>query len=168
MIYNWAGNREWIEKHDNGDIGEGLRLSQYWVMYARVSPVTATSQLIGRTSDSRQIDLYHYIKTKGEEVEALPENTIVQDMTDRFPSPRWERAISQWSNAHNRRDGARAQQLCRALCNLLNEDALSPKFLSVEFRSNSLHILPPGSKFRFAEQLGGQMIKNVPSFVVDC
>eukprot|EP00977_Amphora_coffeiformis_P024655 scaffold16595_cov232-Amphora_coffeaeformis.AAC.2 len=52
MIYNWLGNRGLVAKHDRGDIGEGLRLSQYWVMYGTVGQKAQTTLLtVGATAE---------------------------------------------------------------------------------------------------------------------
>ena len=150
------------------------RLSQYWVMYASVGTQTSTSQLIGTTPSGQLVDLYRYISTR-QVVEPLASDTIVYDMSRRFPSPRWERAIAQWSNGKDR-SGKKAKVLCRALCHLLHpppsDNDSSLEFASVELQYKMLHILPPGSALSYEEeeqqQAGTNRVRDVKVFRVNC
>lgn len=156
MIYNWLGNRGWIAKHDRGDIGEGLRLSQYWVMYGTLGHVSDNIFLTGyidttneTSRDARQmVDLLHYVKTKTFR-DQDDFNFVPLDMTSRFPSPRWERALHQWAA---KRKTQSARLLCQVLCLFVNEDRTLkglPPLASVEMRWQHMRILPPGSKDRY-------------------
>lgn len=181
MIYNWCGCRHWIKKHDNGDIGEGLRLSQYWVMYATVGQISHTVQLTGifnttflaggKTGQKENfIDLLQALskrQTSGAEdrwfaLSPRYMDEVPLDMSSRFPSPRWERAIAQWAM---RSDIRRATKFSKALCRLINEDRrtyavqvaakgqrVPPLLHAIEVRYQHLMILPPGSKQRYAEK----------------
>lgn len=129
MVYNFAGEREWIPKHDGGDIGEFLRISQYWVMYAEPPKSSVVTTIVGysttTTSNSNSegeeeeqeqqyyVDVMLALKTKqwnnwkpgapDDDDEAL--QTVV--------SPRWERALDQWGS---RKDRTRATLLLQRLC----------------------------------------------------
>jgi hypothetical protein len=150
MIYNWCGNRGWIPKHDHGDIGEGMRLSQYWVMYATVSTRTQNMFLTGILNETK-LDLFHYLQT-GTNVEQVPTDTIIQDMSRRYPSPRWERALSQWAQTDDTR---RARHFCQALCQWVNDDRkreqLTP-LTAIEMTFQHLYVLPPGSTKRYSQK----------------
>lgn len=149
MVYNWLGNRGWIAKHDGGDIGEGLRLSQYWVMFSTVGKRAHNTMLTGYNRDgvnnvTLAWDLFRYIST-GDFVPQEPTDSVAQDMTSRYPSPRWERALSQMAASKERH---RAAHVAGALCLLINEDRLAEKLAPlsvVEFRWKDFDILPPGS-----------------------
>jgi hypothetical protein len=153
MIYNWAGERRWITKHDDGDIGEGLRLSQYWVMYAELGHTAHMTILTGILSDSRRVDLFRYIQT-GEMVDAVSDvkTFVPHDMSRRYPSARWERALDGWATAsyddtpeYGRQRG---RQFCKALCVLINQDRYAARqsgLRQIELRFQHLTILPPGS-----------------------
>jgi len=182
MFYNFAGERRWIPKHDKGDIGEALRLSQYWVMYAKVGRTAHNTILTGiyaapveeeedihqlkKDGNSRRIDLLEYIRT-GRERNAEPVDFVPQDMSRRFPSARWERALHSWASKSftNPEYGRqRGEQLGRALCRLFHQDRLraaanddteeeGQRLLhAVELRFQHLSILPPGSDRRYAEK----------------
>jgi hypothetical protein len=154
MIYNWCGCRGWIAKHDRGDIGEGLRLSQYWVMFGTVSHTAHNVHLHGTIHDKESnetvtIDLLRFL-SNGERVPPpklrprSPENDdwFLHDMSDRYPSPRWERALAQWAAT---RDSVRSRRLAQKLCTLL------PLELdSIEVRYAHAQIEPPGSDRRFS------------------
>jgi hypothetical protein len=153
MMYNWCGCRGWIEKLDRGDIGEGVRLSQYWVMFGTVSHTAHNVHLHGTAHDTESnetvtIDLLRFISS-GERVPpherspVSPENDgwFLPDMSDRYPSPRWERALAQWAA---KSDSVRARRLGQRLCTLL------PLELdSIQVRYTHAQIAPPGSDRRF-------------------
>lgn len=223
MIYNWIGNRGWIRKHDGGDIGEGLRLSQYWVMYSqgssslccfcfvgplcvvplltfytvillshgKVGDYASITALTGRViivpiendNDSngngddknnatriqphrRRIDLYHYIRTK-QIRNADPADYIPPNMTNLYPSPRWERILHQWASQPYKHT-ERAREFIKVLCTFINEDLqnesssrssssssknenVAMQLTEIEMTWRNLDILPPGSSQRYAE-----------------
>jgi len=143
-----------------------LRLSQYWVMYGTLGRRSAVTQLIGTTHHFRQpLDLYRFIKTRGrEQVTPAPNYVVPHNMTDLYPSSRWERAISRWAKGEDR-TGRKAQHFCRALCVLLNQDIKDDhdKINSVALVYTGLRALPPGSKYRYAEEEHPQSIR--PDFI---
>jgi hypothetical protein len=153
MIYNWCGCRGWIGKHDKGDIGEGVRLSQHWVMYGTVAHTANNVHLVGtvHVPESNQnvtVDLLRYLSTGEQEPPPAlsaphsdEDNWFLPDMSNRYPSPRWERALSQWAS---KRDTSRGRRFIRRLCTLLPLD-----LLSIELRYTHARIGPPGSKHRF-------------------
>ena len=159
MIYNWLGCRRWIPKHDNGDIGEGLRLSQYWVMYQTVSHVSQVHRLSGLVRQNEtvpldgteseenveRLDLFKFVKT-GKFQSQEPLDVIITDMSSRYPSPRWERAFTTWSSDDTIR------HFCQTMCYFVNRDrrkrGMEP-ILSIELRTQMLIIQPPGSEERY-------------------
>jgi len=167
MIYNWLGNRGIAPKHDNGDIGEGLRLSQYWVMFGTVQQESKTIQLTGKmrskAGDSNnatdagteltRVDLLHYISSGRDRIQEAP-NHVPTDMTSRYPSPRWERVLSRFAElTRHRRE--QVMRMCAVLCTLLNEDRPNrglPELTHVEFLVQTVKILPPGSSERYADK----------------
>ena len=166
-LYNFAGERGWIRKHDNGDIGEALRLSQYWVMYGSVAETAHTTLLTGIlqsnnnadfNTNERRIDLLEYIRTGGGPVQpALSPDIVPLDMSRRYPSARWERAVQTWaSQSFDDVAIGRGRQLCRALCILIQRDDRAKPWNSqleaIELRVQHSHILPPGSVGRYAEK----------------
>jgi len=117
MVYNWCGERNWIAKHDGGDIGEFLRYNQNWLMYG---PDVSTSSLVtlitGKIQDSqdsnnatdtskeRRIDILKAIRTRdwgsNSEIDHPTYLNMRQetpgDMAARYPSWRWEVSIKDW------------------------------------------------------------------------
>ena len=164
-LYNFAGERQWIRKHDNGDIGEALRLSQYWVMYSSVAETAHTTQLTGILQQSddddtkdRRMDLLEYIRT-GQVQPALSAETVPLDMSRRYPSARWERAVHTWASKSYldpKFGQERGAQLCRALCALVARDdramSWNRQLEAIELRFQHSYILPPGSPTRYAAQ----------------
>ena len=80
MIYNFCNERSIIPKYDSGDIGEFLRISQYWVMYGTVGSASHTTRITGSvnidtssfhpsiefknaTSIAKKLDVLHFIST---------------------------------------------------------------------------------------------------------
>ena len=168
MVYDWCGSRGWINQIDQGDIGEGLRLTQHWVMYGTVSRHAHTVRLTGilRSREAKdgsggtaQFDLLQYLSV-GEIVTPPPREIFLDNMSDRYPSPRWERALAQWAS---RNDRHRGQLLCRKLCHLLRRTNFPPgnssdggssgasdsSLSAIELRYDHAAILPPGSPARF-------------------
>jgi len=151
MIYNWLGQRGWIPKHDRGDIGESLRLSQNWFMFGRVGHVTHTMQLTGVVDDddveSVRLDLFHYLKSGGQERKQDAADYVPHDMTHRYPSPRWERALYQWAGENST---IRARRLAEKLCVLINQDRQEESPIrEIEVRWPYVRVLPPGSGTRY-------------------
>jgi hypothetical protein len=134
MMYNFCGERGWISKHDGGDLGEFLRISQYWVMYAHPPKSAVVTTIMGYTTSSNEdgdndnddtattIDVMQGLKT-GNWNTIMPPTTTAgaprQDGDDddrhfvSFISHRWERALDQWGR---HRDRKRAQTLLEGLC----------------------------------------------------
>jgi hypothetical protein len=101
----------------------------------------------------------------------------VQNMSEQYPSPRWERGISQWASDSIRssytsttRTESRVRKFGRTLCHLINEDfrndattatttsttpginnhqQTTAVLRSIEMRFQHLFVLPPGEKVRF-------------------
>jgi hypothetical protein len=125
----------------------------------------------GKTDDKervqphrRRIDLYHYIRTKqmrnADPVEYIPHN-----MTNLYPSPRWERILSQWAGQPHKYKG-RAREFIKVLCTFINEDlhneSLSTRssrknesvimqLTEIEMTWRNLKIAPPGSSQRYVD-----------------
>lgn len=164
MIYNWTLYRGVIPKLDNGDIGQGLRLSQHWLMFGTVAQRGSTIQLTGKvrlpsaagesedSANVTRLDLFHFIKTGQDRVQDPP-SFIPHDMTYRYPSPRWEKAMHDWAMAGDL--WSRGERVCRVLCIFVNEDRLrrgKQKVSEVEMRYQMVNVLPPGSKVRYAKR----------------
>jgi len=157
MVYNWCGERGWIAKHDGGDIGEFLRFSQYWVMYGQVSTMSVNTIITARleTEEGRHVDVLGALRSGGWgdemndwEYSQLREE-MAENMTARYPSPRWERALYQWGD---RRDVPRARRLCAQLCRIGNEKRVRlglEQCSHVELVWQHLGILPIDSNARF-------------------
>mmetsp|Transcript_2936 Transcript_2936/g.3443 ORF Transcript_2936/g.3443 Transcript_2936/m.3443 type:complete len:548 (-) Transcript_2936:42-1685(-) len=151
MLYNWCGQRQWIPKHDNGNIGEALRLSQYWVMYATVSTTatntyltgivdtTATTKLLPLEDDDYTVDLYHYLKSGKIRHETTDEKEI-ENMSDQYPSPRWERALHSYD-----KDIRKTRHFLKAVCRLINVDgaqSIDLQLSAIEMRFRYLELTP--------------------------
>ncbi len=178
MIYNWCGERGWIRKHDNGDIGEAIQFSQHWVMYGPDPPVTCyTFAVVGHMELQRQTQElnYDYIdflaslkSTKVVYMNPFRYNMFKEiknpeDMSERFPSWRWENAFNK---ILEQRDGGgiygaemRFKRLIHFLCyvgkrQLAQSSAMSAnhKLSNVEIIIHRLRVLPPGSKERFQKE----------------
>ena len=155
MIYNFTANRGWLSKIDNGDIGEGLRISQTWLMYETVIDKAEATFLTGITAETRErFDLHYHIRHHRQGLSRLQvnETTIVDSMTYNFPDPRWERALSQW--AYKKRDvfTGPVTRMLETLCTLVNEDQYIQQkipFEELELHWMYLQILPLGSDNRF-------------------
>jgi hypothetical protein len=157
MIYNWLGTRGWIAKLDNGDIGEGLRLSQDFVMDGSTSRNSFTVQLTGLlpsrvpSDEPTRLDLLYFIQTGRDRIQDHVD-FIPQNMSSRYPSPRWERSLSQMAASDNI---VRALHLCQVLCSFVNEDrrAVGAPILShIEMIWQHSYIETPGSQRRYAER----------------
>lgn len=174
MLYNWLGERQWIAKHDHGDIGEGLRLSQHWIVpydyYAQNDNSTVAHNSLltgvvvavagGDNRRRRRVDLWHYLTTgrieftddvvvddDGRTVEVM----VPLDMSRRYPSARWERALHGWAaQSMTMPEYGRERGLIflRALCILVNQDLFAQRvegLQEMELRFQHIHIRPPGS-----------------------
>lgn len=148
-LYNMAANRGWIPKLDNGDIGEGLRISQNWQMFGTVAHEAHNVFVTGYFSDtnSSSIDILRYISDGTLQPQILGTQVILEDMTNRYPSPRFERAIFTWIRSSGSRGGS-IKKFCATLCVLLNEQLLKP-LGRVELRIQRVRINPPGNRKRF-------------------
>ena len=120
MAYNWCGERRWIAKHDNGDIGEFLRFNQNWLMYGPdVSRTTMATLITGKvqgdeiqsknSTDSnlepRRLDIFKAIRDNewggSSEIDHstymfMRYEETPGDMAARFPSWRWEVSLKDW------------------------------------------------------------------------
>lgn len=157
MIYNWLGTRGWIAKLDNGDIGEGLRLSQAFVMDGSTSRHSFTVQLTGLlpspipSDEPTRLDLLYFIQTGRDRIQD-PVDFIPQNMSSRYPSTRWERSLSQMAAGDNI---VRAFHLCQVLCSFVNEDrrvVVAPSLSHIEMIWQHSYIETPGSGSRYAER----------------
>ena len=154
MIYNFCGNRGWIAKHDRGDIGEGLRLSQYWVMFNVVSRTATNKVLTGVLDDRSSVDLLRYIQT-GDLHAPVSNDFVIHDMSSRYPSARWERALHNWGTGASSKIRSRTNRFCKTLCVFVNEDLVlqgKPPLILIELRTQFLGIQPPGSPTRYGKQ----------------
>jgi hypothetical protein len=157
MIYNWLGTRGWIAKLDNGDVGEGLRLSQDCIMDGGTSRNTFTIQLTGLlpspvpSNEPTRLDLLYFIQTGRDRIQD-PVDSIPQNMSSRYPSPRWERALSQMAASDKI---VRALHFCQVLCSFVNEDRQAvgaPTLSHIEMVWQHSHIETPDSEHRYAER----------------
>jgi hypothetical protein len=136
MLLNWCGNRGWIPKFDGGDIGEGLRLSQYWVMYATVGHTSHNVYLTGIVLEQgslndmgeivpveKEYNVLQYIKTREWQEQ---DKSRIYDMSSRYPSPRWERILYQWA-ASAGSPRKRETRFLQKLCELVNQDRIQQK-----------------------------------------
>ena len=199
MLHNFAGRREWIIKHDNGDIGEALRLNQEWAMFAQVATTAhntfVTGTIVVPTSSSGSsssghnetasttlaVDLFRYIQlspshpnitTCCPQVGLKENDPYPQDMSRRYPSPRWERAVHHWGRDYYhlmnvkqlKEHQRRVKHFLQALCHLVQQDLLTPQqygkniaqdsnvqLQTIEFRTLHLKLMPPGSPLRYAQ-----------------
>lgn len=144
MLLDFAGNRKWIEKIDNGDIGEFLRFSQYWVMFN--GPPLSTSQvmLLGRLNGKQDVNVWEWIKNGN--VQTIDALSFERDepwtnFTHVYPSPRVERSFSEWYNKKDRK--RRTEHFLKSFC------AVAPSFDGFKLIIQVLNIMPPGSAKRY-------------------
>jgi hypothetical protein len=159
MIYNWLGTRGWIAKLDNGDIAEGLRLSQHFIMDGATNRKSFTIQLNGLlpshvviADEPTRLDLLYFIQTGRDRIQD-PADFVPQNMSSRYPSPRWERSLSRMAASDNI---ARASHLCQVLCNFVNEDRRTvgaPTLSHIEMVWQRSYSEPPGSERRYAKRI---------------
>jgi hypothetical protein len=129
----------------------------------------------------RRIDLYHYIRTK-QMRNADPADYIPNNMTNLYPSPRWERILNQWAGQPYKHT-ERARRFIRVLCTFINEDLqneslssssssssssrnVSMQLTEIEMTWRNLDIMPPGSSQRYAEKR--PQLDNTVSINVQC
>ena len=138
MLLDWCGNRGWISKFDNGDIGEGLRLAQYWVMYRNVDRQAYFPWIDGSyDNQTKSVDLLHYIQTGHIQP---PSNNQIQRS---YPSVRLERALSRWTT--KKQHQKYAIHFCRSLCVLLHHDNnFRVPIESIHWKLFQIDIDPPG------------------------
>jgi len=135
MLYDFSGNRGWIKKVDNGDVGEFLRFSQFWVMFSGPPKSAGHILATGTLNEVENVNIWQWMKDGRIEVVDLEsfENKIWTNMTHVYPSPRTERAMSDMSTKDTRKLIHFAQSLCRATpfthvqMNLQNMQILSPE-----------------------------------------
>ena len=149
MAYNWCGERRWIAKHDNGDIGEFLRFNQNWLMYGPdVSRTTMATLITGKVQQSqlqrnnstdsnlepRRLDILKAIRDDewGGKSE-IDHSTYMfmryketpGDMAARFPSWRWEVSLKDWVKERVKprfmTPARRSERLGRVLCVFAND-----------------------------------------------
>ena len=166
MIYNFAGERRWIRKHDGGDIGEFLRFSQYWVMFA--TPPKSSEQIIftgkmllsnmGDSSvDSNdefvQVDVWQWIKDGSLEAIDLESRRkeIWHNMTEVYPSPRIERMFDQLSSRKN----------YEVLKYFLEKMCVNGPFEELTFIIQRLKVMPPSSPQRFGKRIQDSVLEEV-------
>ena len=152
MLLDFSGNRKWIPKLDNGDIGEFLRFSQYWVMYSGPPLQSSQIMLTGTLGDKDNVNVFEWIKTGGVHVEFvdlenLQSDNIWTNMTHVYPSPRVERALSDWS----RNDYARTNRILGGLC------TVTP-FSNFKITFQTMDILPPESKQRYSRTFRDEVV----------
>jgi len=147
MLYDFAGNRNWIRKIDSGDIGEGIRFSQFWVMYE--GPPTTTSQVMLTGSlpniegdGVEEVNIWHWMKHNGD-IQRInmtyfkTNDEIWTNFTHVYPDARIERAMNGW-----RMDIYRTKHFLRGMCQVT-------PFTEISFTMQHLRILPPGSAQRY-------------------
>jgi hypothetical protein len=188
MIYNFSGERGWISKHDNGDIGEAIQFSQRWVMYGPDPPTTCIVTVMAGTvvvdgltneSDPMYIDLLASLRTQKatfieqETLESLLHDPPV-DMSEQFPSWRWENALNKWSKQGERRLNkavnleSRLHRLSRFLCAFGDEklEELSSVYANtlaeITINIRHLQIMEPGHPERFSSIHGSEMEVRTP------
>lgn len=153
MILDFMGNRGWIRKIDQGDIGEFLRFSQYWVMFS--GPGTTTSQVMitGTLNNKTNVNVWGWIKNGNEDIVDMEmfEKEIWTNMTDVYPSPRIERAFSEWARK-SESEAFRTDRFLKSLC------SYSP-FQTLKMTSQKLNILPPGSEKRYSRQFRDKVVE---------
>lgn len=147
MLYNFMGMRGWIRQHDNGDIGEGLRLNQNWVMFSSVSRTAENFYLTGTLHNGTEMDLWAYLSSKDNVSPSMyvfgDRDTYIQDMSSRYPTARWERTFSSWAREKLNKRNQRMHHFGKALCRLI------PDLQQIEFRRQYLLLQPPGSPHRY-------------------
>ncbi len=161
MIYNFAGERKWITKHDGGDIGEFLRFSQYWVMFS--SPPTKAEHVIftgilrhhstvgdsgdggdvsrRRENDVKEVDVWRWIsdgtfQTMDSEKR---KHEIWYNMTEIYPSPRVERMFDQMVS----------RKRYEKIKYFMNKMCINSPFEELRFIIQHLTVMPPSEPGRF-------------------
>ncbi len=147
MLYDFAGNRNWISKVDNGDIGEFLRFSQFWVMFSgpptKTGHVLATGTIAIEGFEQENVNIWEWIKDNRKvqvvDLDSFEANPWT-NMTHVYPSPRVERAFTDMIDDKNRID-----HFMHSLCH-------ATPFTTVRLTAQKLRIMPPGSSERFSKQ----------------
>lgn len=149
MVYNFCGERRWIAKHDNGDIGEFLRFNQNWLMYGPdVSRTTMATLITGKVQQSeiqsnnstdsnlepRRLDILKAVRDNdwGGKSEINHSTYMFMryeetpgDMASRFPSWRWEVSLKDWVKERVKprfmTPARRSERLGRVLCVAAND-----------------------------------------------
>jgi len=153
MVLDFAGNRNWIRKFDQGDIGEFLRFSQYWVMFSGPGATTSQVMITGTLGDNANVNVWEWIKSGNDkeivDMEAF-QKEILTNMTHVYPSPRIERAFADWPSKKG--SAARTEHFLGSLCECT-------PFNHLRMTSQILNIMPPGSEKRYS--------RNFPDTVVE-
>jgi peptidoglycan/xylan/chitin deacetylase (PgdA/CDA1 family) len=145
-------------------------LSQHWGMHGSALSTTAhTTRLAGilpsdpQQHKPRRMDLLHFVASRGE-VRLEPTSrhvtsTALLDMSRRYPSARWERALHEWSShsyTHPDYGRGRAKHFASALCTLVNQDLFErnrhDNLVAIEVVLSHWTVNPPGSSQRYAVQ----------------
>ena len=176
MLYNFSGEREWIRKHDNGDIGEFIQFSQRWVMYGPDPPVYCIATVMTgkvyvndmtHVNSPMHIDVLATVRTgKAVFVDIKTLSALLQRppvaMSAQYPNWRWENAILKWIRHRERRQSSRinihsrftllATFLCRLADDKLTEasSVYSSSLTEITIYIRHLRIMPPGSLERFS------------------
>lgn len=141
------GMRGWIRQHDNGDIGEGIRLNQNWVMFSSVSQRAENCYFTGTFTNGTRVDLWAYLSSKTDVTPQMyvlgDRDTYISNMSSQYPTARWERTFSDWGREAPNKRNKRIQYFGKALCHLI------PHLQEMEFRYQYLLLQPPGSKHRY-------------------
>ena len=111
MLYNFGGERRWIPKHDGGDVGEFLRISQFWVMYNRAARQAKVTTVAGWNQEEEWVDVFQGLRTN--RWEWRPKDTFESSKLQYFVAPRWERALHQITTSS---DQPRATRFLQTLC----------------------------------------------------
>lgn len=119
-------------------IGEALGISQHWVMYGVASHIAHATTIEASLKRGGTMDVLFFVKT-GSIVS--PADLGREDLSSRFPSARWERALSQWSSKSNPK---RIKFFLASLCHHIDFAS------SFTWETKILSIEPPGSRGRFA------------------
>lgn len=179
----WCGERQWLVKPDNGDVGEALRIGQNWVMFGPEPPVdTHTWRITGGMvidplldhTSTIVVDVLEAIKAgrwHGDGVEVTVEAAEAAaraptGQSYRFVNMRWERVFFVWAQ-EGRRDArqldARLRRLGRALCVESARRRLESGHAPLEYMELSLRrtYIEPRCPWRQYPPLGAREVTTV-------
>eukprot|EP00586_Coscinodiscus_wailesii_P008627 CAMPEP_0172522268 /NCGR_PEP_ID=MMETSP1066-20121228/293034_1 /TAXON_ID=671091 /ORGANISM="Coscinodiscus wailesii, Strain CCMP2513" /LENGTH=196 /DNA_ID=CAMNT_0013305255 /DNA_START=655 /DNA_END=1245 /DNA_ORIENTATION=- len=157
MLLDFGGNRGRIPKIDNGDVGEFLRFSQYWVMFTGPSVTTEQALVTGTLTDTKNVNVYEWIKNGKVEVVDMKQFQEVAwtNMTHVYPSARFERAISHWTPWRAGWRPGKTKHYLNSLCKITPFNQLQMTFQTLE-------IMMPGSEKRYSGKPKNHVVE------VDC